>query len=86
MVKCFGQLKFQRSKYIKTNQRTKIYFLLYRSTLKNLFLLSTAQHVIVGSIDLNLSQLQITYYSKQNGAQAFSSSIPWSLGFDESRK
>ncbi|CAF4664248.1 unnamed protein product, partial [Rotaria sp. Silwood1] len=56
-----------------------------KSTLKNLFLLSTSQHVIVGSIDSNINQLQITYYSKQNGAQSFSSSMPWSFNFDDSR-
>ncbi|CAF4677348.1 unnamed protein product, partial [Rotaria socialis] len=34
-----------------------------KSTFKNLFLLSTSQYVIVGSIDSNINQLQITYYS-----------------------
>jgi hypothetical protein len=42
--------------------------------------------VIVGSIDSNLNQLQIIYYSKQNGVQAFSSSIPWSFNYKESQK
>ncbi|CAF3706497.1 unnamed protein product [Rotaria socialis] len=56
-----------------------------KSTFKNLFLLSTSQYVIVGSIDSNINQLQITYYSKQNGIQSFSSSMPWSFNYDDSR-
>ncbi|CAF4107597.1 unnamed protein product, partial [Rotaria magnacalcarata] len=56
-----------------------------KSTFKNLFLLSTSQYVIVASIDSNINQLQITYYSKQNGIQSFSSSMPWSFNYDDSR-
>ncbi|CAF0717369.1 unnamed protein product [Adineta steineri] len=55
-----------------------------KSTLKNLFLLSTSQYVIVGSLDSNSNQLQVTYYSKQNGQQAFSSSLPWSFNAKDS--
>ncbi|CAF1123636.1 unnamed protein product [Adineta ricciae] len=54
-------------------------------TLKNLFLFSTSQYVIVASLDSNSNKLQVIYYSKQNGAQAFSSSIPWSFNAKDSQ-
>ncbi|UJR35326.1 hypothetical protein I4U23_028087 [Adineta vaga] len=56
-----------------------------KSTLKNLFLLATSQYVIVASLDSNSNQLHVTYYSKQNGAHAYSSSIPWSLNSKDSQ-
>lgn len=54
-----------------------------RSTLKNEFLLALAQHVVVGSIDSNLNQLQLTFYSKRNGQQTFTASTSWSSSFDQ---
>ena len=57
-----------------------------RSTLKNLFLLTTSQQVLVASVDSNQNQLQLTAYSKQTGEQSFTSSSPWSLNAKDSRR
>ena len=86
-AKCFGRLNFQRSIRFCFVNHIELSFFLFprRSTLKNLFLLATSQHVIVGSIDSNRNQLQITYYAKQDGNQTYSSSVPWSFDFKQSQ-
>ncbi|CAF0738689.1 unnamed protein product [Didymodactylos carnosus] len=57
-----------------------------KSTLKNLFLLSTSQFVVVISLDSNINQLIFTYHEKVHGTKTSSKSIRWSLDLNETKK